>query len=170
MEKQQYLRKKTYLNSYFKYLSIPWFVFVRKHRGHNTGSTAFMEEIYRHTQGQKITGGRSSQHALCPACIMVDLHIEYASMNLTTTAGKADTVNKNKCCKKAQITSFSYTKLRWPLMKHGICILSWNSLVKQVMQRLRQRLNRLQVYEHYHLQQIFSLQWWIKMECTLGST
>lgn len=84
----------------------PRFVVVSKGRSHNTASIMLMGEIYWHTQRQEIARGRSSQPALCPACIMVDLHIEYASMNLTVTSGKADTMNQNKFCKESFITTF----------------------------------------------------------------
>ncbi len=86
---------------------------------HNTASTKFMEEVYWHILWQETARGGSSKPALCPACIMVDLHIEYASVNLTVTSGEADTVNQNKCCENSFITSFTYGTLRRPVMKHG---------------------------------------------------
>lgn len=81
---------------------------------------------------------------------MVDLHIEYASMNLTVTMGKADTVNQNKCCKESSITSFTYVGLRCSVMKYGINILSINSLVKQVMYKICSV-----VQKKHHLKQMF---------------
>lgn len=100
------------------YLSHPCCVVVSRGWSHNTARIKFMEEVYWHRLWQETARGRSSKPSLCPACIMVDLHIEYASVNLTVTTGEADTVNQNKSCKK----SFTYGTLRCPVMKHGIDI------------------------------------------------
>ncbi len=104
----------------------------------NIASINFMEEDYWHTMWQETARGRSSKPALCPACIMADLHIEYASLNLTVTSGEADSVNQNTSCEYSFVTSCTYRRLRlhpqclkfktqqcgWslscPVMKHGI--------------------------------------------------
>lgn len=55
-----------------------------------------MEAVYEVILWQGTARGWGSKPVLCKGCIMVDLHIEYASVNLTLTLGEADTANQNK--------------------------------------------------------------------------
>lgn len=83
-----------------------------KHEVYGRGVLA--QTVTRNSQRQKLC-------ALCPTYIMVDLDIEHASVNLTVTTSKADTVNpkKKKSWEKSFITSFTYGTLRCPVMKHS---------------------------------------------------
>lgn len=62
----------------------------------HSNSNKYMYGVYWHRLWQETGRGRDSKPPLSPACITVNLDIEYASVNLIVTSGEADMVNQNK--------------------------------------------------------------------------